>query len=65
MFMFPFFLAVIAGITILIIWGTGTLSPNLRSQKVSENNALDILKERYARGEISKSDFERMKNDIA
>jgi putative membrane protein len=26
--------------------------------------ALDVLKKRYARGEISKEDFERMKQDI-
>ena len=30
----------------------------------SEENALDILKKRYARGEIAREEFERMKKEI-
>ncbi len=57
---------IIAG-TILIIWlvvrtfrqngGSGT--------RRSERSALEVLKDRYARGEISREEFEAKKKDLS
>ncbi|HID38479.1 MAG TPA: SHOCT domain-containing protein [Calditrichaeota bacterium] len=41
----------------------GNLSGNSWNQN-SGQSALDILKQRYARGEISKEEFNRMKKDL-
>jgi putative membrane protein len=41
------------------LWQAGN-----RKQSVGGDRALDILKERYARGEIDKKTFESMKKDI-
>ena len=38
------------------LWGQGTVS--------RADSALDMLKKRYARGEITKQEFEDMKRDI-
>lgn len=54
----------------LIIWGAITLvrkfstnqSHNPQAQPVQ--TALEILKERYAKGELSRDEFERMKKEI-
>lgn len=35
-----------------------------RSKSATEESPLDIIKKRYARGEISKSEFEQMQKDI-
>ena len=66
MFMFPFALAIIAGIVIFVIWVARRpyQAQTQRFQQRSESNALAILKERYAKGEITKRDFESIKKDI-
>ena len=59
--MVAFWIAVVVGIIFLIRWlvlsakggGSG-----------SEESALEILKKRYARGEIDKKEFEQKKKDI-
>jgi len=44
-------------------WGCGSSHGEHRHNSVDES-PLEILKQRYAKGEISKEEFERMKKDI-
>lgn len=53
------------GIVQLIRFMSGPPSGTNPSEKiVCDETALDALKRRYARGEISKDEFEKMKRDI-
>ena len=58
-FMIVFWGLLIAGLIFLIRWLVGMT----RSRK--EESALDILKKRYARGEIDQEEFEKRKKDIS
>ncbi len=64
-FMFLFALLLI-GLFVLIVvavvkWLSGSKMPFSVSDR---ENALEILKKRYAKGEIGKEQFERMRRDI-
>jgi len=61
--MIAFWIAIIAGIVLLIRWliiSTRTASRDTDSV----DSALEILKRRYARGEIGKEEFEGKKRDL-
>ena len=51
------------GLIALIVWGINKLVN--RNGGGRKPNPLEIVKERYARGEISQEEFERLKKDLA
>jgi putative membrane protein len=53
---------VIVGIVVLVKWLTGTQAAGAAPPSKS---AIDIVKERYARGEIDKEEFEQKKRDLS
>ncbi|HKJ31963.1 MAG TPA: SHOCT domain-containing protein [Balneolales bacterium] len=59
MFIWP--IIFIAIIVFLFYWLN---QKNAGQSPFKQENALDILKKRYARGEITKEEFERMKKDL-
>ena len=62
-FMFIFWAFLIVGLILLIKWilRTTRKAPEFEH---STSRALDILKERYARSEISKEEFDDKKGDL-
>lgn len=58
-FMIAFWIIVIAVIVFIVKAVTGGQRKN-----EGDESALDIIKKRYAKGEISKEDFDRMKDDL-
>lgn len=55
----------VIGLIKRMVWG-GRMHRHCRLWEMSGENktAIDILKERYAKGEIKKEEFEQMKKDI-
>jgi len=58
-----FWLLVLMGLALAVrwLWRVGSAIGTVRTQ---EESALEILKKRYARGEIGKEEFEAKKRDL-
>ena len=70
MWIFPMIMFVVMIIFIFLIFGSGGWRPpwwgpgGHNRQGGETESALEILKKRYAKGEITKEEFEQMKKDI-
>ena len=62
-FMIVFWILIIIGLIFIIKWLIQT-TKEVREDGERGSHAIDILKERYAKGEIDKSQFENMKADL-
>ncbi|MHB8453507.1 MAG: SHOCT domain-containing protein [Acidiferrobacterales bacterium] len=61
-FMILFWLAIILAVAALLKW---LVSASSRAHLPREKTALEILRERYARGEIDRDEYERKRHDLA
>lgn len=60
-----FWAAVMIAIVFFIRWLISSSGPGQRAEHARDtDSALEILQKRYARGEISKQDYEEMRRDL-
>ena len=58
----PIFMIIFWG---LVIWGIVALIRHAGSSSGKADSAIEVLKQRYAKGEINKEEFEQKKKDLA
>jgi len=64
LFMIVFWILILVGLVFVIRWLVQAHGKGGQSDK-GGSRAIEILRERYARGEIDKTQFEAMKKDLA
>jgi len=61
-FGFIFFIAIVIGVILLIVWLVRRSAYNITDK--TGTHSLEILKERYAKGELTKEQYENMKKEL-
>jgi putative membrane protein len=61
-FGFIFFIAIVIGVILLIVWLVRRSGYSVADK--TSTRSLEILKERYAKGELSKEQYENMKKEL-
>ncbi|MHB8509240.1 MAG: SHOCT domain-containing protein [Candidatus Dormibacteria bacterium] len=57
-------LLVMIGVVVLIVWAISAMSHTPGNREPERQRPLDILRERYARGEITQQEFEQAKKTM-
>jgi len=57
-------LLVMIGVVVLIVWAVSAMSRGSASREPERPTALDILRERFARGEITQQEFEQARKTL-
>ncbi|VAW22958.1 hypothetical protein MNBD_BACTEROID01-2367 [hydrothermal vent metagenome] len=67
MWIFPFIMIIVVFFVVFMVFGRGGFRPPWNQnyyQNEQKETPIDILKKRYASGEINKEEFDRIKKDI-
>jgi len=60
-FMILFWILIIAGVVVLVKW---LIDQSSTSKGPGDKSPLEILRERYARGEINREEYEQKRHDL-
>jgi putative membrane protein len=52
-------------LVVVILWAVKTVAGSEKNPADKQKSALDILKERYAKGEIERDEFEQKRRDLS
>lgn len=55
---------VLVGLGVLVVWAIRKLAGDSRTARSGDDDALEVARHRYARGEIDREEFRRIRSDL-